>query len=146
VSTQLADPVLDGLFRELLDLIAGECGVRRAARPPLHHVSGTDLYPVIGVLADAMSPVRGRCRAGMGVRCRRTRNITRAGYCPRCHRRWLRQCRMGRLEEYAELTREVGLPRVDAAKRVGVCERTAWRYEADLRAGQEAAGMERRAA
>ena len=25
---------------------------------------------VIGVLADAMVPVRGRCRAGMGVRCR----------------------------------------------------------------------------
>ena len=95
---------------------------------------------VIGVLAEAMVPVRGRCRAGMGVRCRRTRNISRAGFCPRCHRRWVRRGKPGRVEEYVELTRDVGLARGAAAKRMGVCERTAWRYEADLRQAGEQLG------
>lgn len=78
---------LDDLFRDLLDVIADQCGVKPppAPAPPLRHTGDTDLHPLVGALAEALTPVKGRCRAGMGVRCRRTRNIGRSGYCPRCH-------------------------------------------------------------
>jgi hypothetical protein len=78
---------LDDLFRDLLDVIADQCGVEPAAprpAPPLRHTGDTDLHPLVGVLAEALVPVKGRCRGGMGVRCRRTRNISTGGYCPRC--------------------------------------------------------------
>ena len=42
------------------------------------------------------------------------------------------QVRAARVEDYAEL-RSWGLTRVQAAQRLGVCERTAWRYEAGQR-------------
>lgn len=41
-----------------------------------------------------------------------------------------------RLAEYRKLTREQGVTREDAAVRMGICDRTAWRYEKQLR-GQE---------
>lgn len=42
--------------------------------------------------------------------------------------------RRARMEDYAELTREFDVPMPEAITRVGICERTAWRYEADIRA------------
>ena len=102
---------------------------------------------VIGGAGGSDGPgARGRCRAGTGVRCRRTRNISRAGFCPRCHRRWVRRGKPGRVEEYVELTRDVGLARGAAARRMGVCERTAWRYEADLRQAASNWGVRRQRA
>lgn len=38
-----------------------------------------------------------------------------------------------RIEDYGWLRREQGLTREQAAERLGVCERTAWRYERALR-------------
>ena len=46
-----------------------------------------------------------------------------------------REYAKARLEDYAELTRELGETREAAAMRLGVCERTIWRYEARLRSG-----------
>ena len=141
---------LDDLFRELLDLIAGECGVKPlpAAQPlpgPLHHTAGDDLHPVIGVLAAGLAPRSRRRCPGVGSRCGvRTVRLSPAGYCPACHRRWVRMGKPGRLEEYVELTRDIGVPMDIAAKRMGVCERTARRYEADLR--QAGAGVTERQA
>ena len=43
--------------------------------------------------------------------------------------------RAGRLADYADL-RRLGVPVPAAAVRLGVSERTAWRYEAELKAGE----------
>ena len=44
-----------------------------------------------------------------------------------------RQERLARVEEYVFFTREYGLSREDAAGRLGICLRTAERYERTLR-------------
>ena len=46
---------LDVLFRDLLDVIAGVCGVAPVVRrEPLRHVSDMDLHGVVEVLAEGM--------------------------------------------------------------------------------------------
>ncbi|MCO6011449.1 hypothetical protein NE236_41520 [Actinoallomurus purpureus] len=64
-------------------------------------------------------------------------------WCRACHSRWERAGRPasgpppkrnGRVGEYAELTRDQHYTLVNAAARMGISERTAWRYEARLRA------------
>lgn len=64
-------------------------------------------------------------------------------WCIPCYNRWARAGRPdtgppprrnGRYEEYAELTREQHYTLRNAAARMGISERTAWRYEARLRA------------
>lgn len=69
-------------------------------------------------------------------------------WCRRCARRWRRAGRPAdgpppyrtrRWDEYAELTREMGHTLRQAAERMGITERTAWRYEARLRATETAA-------
>jgi len=67
------------------------------------------------------------------------------GWIVACYHRWQRagkpedgppavwRSKNGRLEDYAWLTRDQGLSLPHAAGRMGVCERTAWRYEAQLR-------------
>lgn len=72
-----------------------------------------------------------------GERPRRYSN----GWCKPCWNRWdyagrlgpgppPRRC--GRWDEYAELTREMGHSLRQAAERMGISVRTAWRYEARI--------------
>lgn len=49
-TTDEAPASLDGLFRDLLDVITDE-----VMPPPLRHTSDTDLYPVIAALAEALA-------------------------------------------------------------------------------------------
>jgi hypothetical protein len=49
-----------------------------------------------------------------------------------------RAARRNRVEDYAELTRQFGLSRAEAAARLGITERTTWRYEATLRELEDA--------
>lgn len=65
------------------------------------------------------------------------------GWRQACGRRWVRAGRPAagpppprwrRWDEYAELTREMGHTLYQAADRMGISSRTAWRYEARLRA------------
>lgn len=88
-----------------------------------------------------------------------TRNSRRPrrGYCPRCYERWrihgfpecgpppLFAAVAGRRADYAEL-RSWRLTVAEAAARLGVSERTAWRYEAELRDAQSAGWPARSAA
>ncbi len=85
------------------------------------------------------------CRCG----CRREADRWGMGFTLSCYQRWSRSgrpevfgpprwtwglgVRAGRLEDYAELRREHGLSIAQAALRLGVCRRTADRYEAELR-------------
>jgi hypothetical protein len=67
------------------------------------------------------------------------------GWVTACYDRWLRAGKpeggppppwsrpYGRREDYAELTREQGFTLYQAAERLGVSSRTAWRYERLLR-------------
>jgi len=78
--------------------------------------------------------------------CRRpVRGKTRHDLCGACYQRWRRagrpegipvpfEARRGRVEDFAELTRDRGLPLAAAAERLGVHFRTAQRYDAKLRA------------
>lgn len=86
------------------------------------------------------------------ARCPRPRRYPTCGLCDPCYQQWRRdgrpdlgtwqphvQCSTsaesvaGRREDYAEL-RGFGLSVEDAAARLGVHERTGWRYERQLRA------------
>ncbi len=78
-------------------------------------------------------------------RCSRCGHHAR-GLCRSCYDRWYRAGRpadvpgqsefrsgrpaMARREDYLWMRDEQGLTRPEAAARLGVCERTAWRYEA----------------
>jgi hypothetical protein len=73
--------------------------------------------------------------------CGRHRPHKGRDWCGACHSRWLRaDCpdtgppppRNGRYEEYYELTREQHYTLANAAARMGICERTAYRYEARI--------------
>jgi hypothetical protein len=69
--------------------------------------------------------------------------IESRGLCAACRRRNRDRGTLGefgyvkadRLADYAEL-RGLGVPVPAAAARLGVSERTAWRYEAELKAGE----------
>ena len=84
------------------------------------------------------------CRCGCGG-CAQKMGFTTAHY-----ERWRRQGRpeelppagarrRWRIEDYADLTRSLGESLYSAAERMGISERTAWRYEAALRDGQDVA-------
>ena len=78
---------------------------------------------------------------GACASCHRSGEIVARGLCSSCRGRFRRdktitewgRTRADRVEDYAWLTRECGEPLPAAAARVGVCERTAWRYEKQLR-------------
>lgn len=85
------------------------------------------------------------CRCG----CGREPDHWGRGFTLSCYQRWIRAgrpekfgpprwmwgqgVREGRLEDYGWLRNEQRLPLAAAAERLGVCERTAWRYERSLR-------------
>lgn len=81
--------------------------------------------------------------------CGHAKPIDAFGWCKPCYKRWDRAGRpdsgppprrVGRVDEYFELTREQYYTLPNAAARMGISERTAWRYEARIRAaGRDAA-------
>lgn len=91
------------------------------------------------------------CRCG----CNRSGVHVNSGFIGACYQRWLRAGkpaggpptpqlphplgpRADRVEDYAFL-RAHGVSVAEAAARVGVCARTGWDYEAQLRAGRAGA-------
>lgn len=75
--------------------------------------------------------------------CGQERELSGRGWCAPCWKRWdyagrpdtgPPPRRIGRWEEYLELTREQHYTPANAAARMGICRRTAERHEARLRA------------
>jgi hypothetical protein len=73
--------------------------------------------------------------------CGQWRRYHSNGWCKCCWRRWVDAGRPAsgpppspyrRWPEYAELTRDMGHTLRQAAERMGISERTAWRYEAHI--------------